>query len=40
MIGLYVLTGIFGLVSNYINKLIKMEGFIRQKIFNLILREI
>ena len=39
MIGLYVLTGIFGLVSNYINKLIwpKMEGFIRQKIFNLIL---
>ena len=39
MIGLYVLTGIFGLISNYINKLIwpKMEGFIRQKIFNLIL---
>lgn len=39
MIGLYIITGVLGLVSNYINKLIwpKMEGFIRQKIFNLIL---
>lgn len=39
MIGLYIITGLLGLLSNYINKLIwpKMEGFIRQKIFNLIL---